>query len=271
VQKECPPQRLWLIGGTQDSAVLARAIAAAGLPCLVSVTCESARSLYPAAPGLAVWVGALGPAKIDSWLREQAIGAIVDASHPFAVTISQLAIAAAQRCQLPYLRWERPESDATTAAESSALIQHWPSLADLLASDRLAGRRVLLTLGYRLLSEFAPWQSRAQLFVRILPSPVALQTALQAGFTPSCIIALRPPLSYGLERSLWEHWQISLVVTKATGTAGGEDIKRQVARDLGVELAILERPPIAYPQQTQDVQEVLAFCLSRQNLVHAQP
>jgi precorrin-6A/cobalt-precorrin-6A reductase len=207
-----------------------------------------------------VWVGALSPADLDQWLRDQSIGAIVDASHPFAVTISQRAIAAAQRCQLPYLRWQRPEHSSTPDPSGSALIQTWPSLADLLASDRLVGRRVLLTLGYRLLPDFAPWQARAELFVRILPSQVALQAALQAGFTASRILALRPPLSYALERSLWEHWQIALVVTKASGTAGGEDIKRQVAADLGVELAILERPEMTYPQQTQEVQEVLAFC-----------
>ncbi|WP_238393351.1 precorrin-6A/cobalt-precorrin-6A reductase [Myxacorys almedinensis] len=40
--------------------------------------------------------------------------------------------------------------------------------------------------------------------------------------------------SDALERSLWRQWQISTVVTKASGTPGGEQVKRNVAKALGV-------------------------------------
>ena len=50
-----------------------------------------------------------------------------------------------------------------------------------------------------------------------------------------------------METALWQQWRISLVVTKASGTAGGEDIKRQVAAKLGIPLIVIARPQIAYP------------------------
>jgi precorrin-6A/cobalt-precorrin-6A reductase len=53
-----------------------------------------------------------------------------------------------------------------------------------------------------------------------------------------------------------------MVVTKASGTAGGEDIKHQIAAELGVKLIVIDRPSIAYPQQTSDLQTALAFCLA---------
>jgi len=270
-----PIGRLWLIGGTQESAQLARAIAQLALPCTITVTTAAARSLYPDAPEQAVWVGCLDAHTLPQFLQEQQIIAILDASHPFAAAISQGAIAAAAQFGLPYLRYERAlwEGEAVQAKDQSrcspqTLIPDarplasdtFPSFAALLASGHLAGHRVLLTVGYRPLSQFQPWQGRATLFARILPSVTALEAALSAGFTGDRLIAVRPPITADLERALWQQWQISLVVTKASGTPGGEDIKRQVAAELGVKLVVIARPDIVYPQQTSDRLTALEFC-----------
>ncbi|UZQ54922.1 cobalt-precorrin-6A reductase [Trichothermofontia sichuanensis B231] len=261
---------IWLIGGTQESAQLAAALSVAQLPWVVSVTTENARDLYRttqlAHPDVQIWVGRLNDRTIDDFLGHYQVTAILDASHPFAVEISQLAIAAAQRHVLPYLRYERPaippspDAAVVSGNPEAPLFRRVDSLVTLLRSDTLQGERVLLTLGYRSLPAFAPWQSRATLFARILPSPIALETALAAGFTPDRIIALRPPLSLDLERALWQHWHISLVVTKASGEAGGETMKRQLAQALGIPLVTIARPTIAYPQQTQDIPTAIAFC-----------
>ena len=247
---------LWLIGGTQESGQLARAISARGLPCIVTVTTETAIALYPVAPTVTVQVTRFTPESLAQFLTTQAIAGIVDASHPFAVEISQQAITAAQQFHIPYLRFERPALPATPDHPMETV----PTVADLLSRDRLVGERVLLILGYRPLALFQPWQTRATLFARILPSTTALTAAIAAGFTPDRLIALRPPLSLELELALWQHWQISLVVTKASGAAGGEAIKRQVAAALGIPLVTIARPAMTYPQQTSELSAVVAFC-----------
>jgi precorrin-6A/cobalt-precorrin-6A reductase len=108
---------------------------------------------------------------------------------------------------------------------------------------------------------FSAWQERSILFARILPSVTALEAALAEGFTPDRLIALRPPISFDLEKALWQQWHISLVVTKASGTAGGEDVKRAVAAELGTGLIAIARPEIVYPQQTRELSTALEFCL----------
>jgi precorrin-6A/cobalt-precorrin-6A reductase len=248
---------IWLIGGTQESAQLARAIAQLGLPCMISVTTESARTLYPQAPQLKVWVGKLDSDQVKMFLREHSVSAVLDASHPFAIEISQLAIVATTELGIPYLRYERSANFADQPAATTSVA----SFDNLLENHLLQGRRVLLTIGYRPLHLFRPWQNKATLFARILPSPIALQTALEAGFTNDRLIALRPPISFELERALWRQWNLSLVVAKASGAPGGEEIKRQVAADLGVELVMVDRPLVTYPQQTSDLQTAIAFCL----------
>jgi precorrin-6A/cobalt-precorrin-6A reductase len=219
------------------------------------VTTAAARALYPAAETLRVWVGRLTPVTLPGFLQQEAIAAILDASHPFAVEISRLAIAAAQAQALPYLRFERSELPLAAAPEV-----RFETLESLLDSHYLEGQRVLLTLGYRWLPAFQAWHKRATLYARILPSVPALEEALAAGFPPDRLIALRPPISEDLERALWQQWQITCVVTKASGAAGGEAIKRQVAASLGIPLVVLQRPSIHYPQQTSSVAIALNFC-----------
>jgi len=260
--------RIWLIGGTSESRELAIALIKAQIACLISVTTETARSLYPQDPLIQVWVGKINPTQINSFVQQQDIAAILDASHPFAREISQLAIATAANNQLPYLRYERPHTltisghndSAPQLSQNSSSVLYLDNFDTLIAGDYLTGHRVLLTIGYRHLSLFRPWQQNCTLFARILPSINALQAALDAGFTPNRIIAIRPPLTLDFERSLLSHWQISLLVTKASGQAGGEQIKHQLARELNLQLLIIKRPPINYPQQTSDISVSVQFC-----------
>jgi len=245
-----------LIGGTTESAKLARKLAQSQIFCTVTVTTTAARSLYPLSPYLRVEVGQIDATRIGEFLEGEQILGILDATHPYAVAISQMAIAAAAQHHLPYLRYERPELKNHPRETNTCL----ESFQELLAGDYLKGQRVLLTVGYKPLPLFRSWQEKATLFARILPSVTSLEVALAAGFTSDRIIAIRPPVPPHIERELWRHWQISLVVTKASGTAGGEDIKRAVAAELGIPSIAIARPPVNYPQQTSDLSVAIAFC-----------
>jgi precorrin-6A/cobalt-precorrin-6A reductase len=49
------------------------------------------------------------------------------------------------------------------------------------------------------------------------------------------------------------------VVTKASGTAGGEDLKINLAQQLNLPLIIITRPVIDYPQVTQSINDGMEF------------
>ena len=247
---------IWLIGGTSESAAIADRLAERQLACIVTVTTEAAKALYPRCAGVNVKVGQLESGEIERLLEAESIMAIVDASHPYAVAISSQAIAAALQKDIPYLRYERPRLDPDSAASVIEL----DSFSTLINGNCLHSQRVLLTVGYKSLPQFQPWQDRTILFARILPSVRSFEVASQAGFSSDRLIALRPPVSAEVEKALWQQWAISLVVTKASGAAGGEAIKRSVAAELGIPLIAIARPKVNYPQQTDDLEDVLAFC-----------
>ncbi len=248
--------RLWLIGGTGEAVALAHSLATKKIFCLVTVTTAAAQASYAQGLGLEVEVGRLSVDALPTFIQTRGIGAILDASHPFAVVISQGAIAAAQSLAIPYWRYERPP---VTDLGSQIAPGRVSDLNSVLRTNVLGGQRILLTLGYRWLAAFQPWQSQATLFARILPSSEALTMALAAGFSPDRLIALRPPIGAELETALWRQWRITTVITKASGQAGGEDVKQRVAQALGIPLIIINRPPIRYPLVRHRLEELVAL------------
>ena len=250
--------QVWSIGGTSDSVAIAKTLAANDIPFVVSVTTPAAQALY--SKHTRVSVGCMNSEKMQSFCRQKNIKAIVDASHPYAVEVSQNAIAVSAKLNIPYLRYERKEYQSSNLQNANSAIIELNSFDTLLARDYLQRHNVLLAIGCKALDRFKSWQTRATLYARVLPKIESLKTALDAGFTCDRTIAIRPPLDLALEKALWQQWNISLVVTKASGKAGGEDIKRQLAAELNIPLIIITRPKITYPQQTTDLEAVLTFC-----------
>lgn len=246
--------KLWLIGGTGDSVTIVNSITSHSFPCIVTVTTAAASQLYPPNSIITVKIGQLDPMGIQQLCHQQIIRGIIDASHPFAVNISRQVIDFAKAEGIPYLRYERP----SFLSNSSAI--YLDSFQDLITGNYLKNKRVLLTVGCNVLPRFKSWHQKAVLYTRILPKLTSLEMAIKAGFPESQIMALRPPITLELERALWQQWNINLVVTKASGKQGGEAIKVKVAEELGIPLIIIKRPLLDYPQQTEQISDIIEFC-----------
>lgn len=242
---------LWLIGGTSDSRTIAQALDRAGLRWIATVVNPAAARLYAGLAGT-VRSGPFLAETLAAWLADRDIRAIVDASHPFATEISQRAIAAAADRSIPYLRFERPPIPLLPPA------QRFPNLAAALSDRFLADRRVLFTVGVKALPQILPWRDRvAALWVRVLPESV--ESAIALGFDRAEVIGQRLPVDPAQERADWQNRAIEVVVTKAAGAAGGLDLKQALAQELGVQLLVIDRPEIAYPAQTDQIEQVIAF------------
>lgn len=242
-------QYLWLIGGTSESVKIAELISQANIPCLTSITTNEALKLYAHISGLIFWVGTIDTKQIISFLKQYQIQLVVDASHPYAVQISQATIQACHTTNICYFRYERP-----SIKKYVPLVTHFSSLEQLLKSNQLKNKRVLLTIGCKSLHLFKNYHHQAKFFARILPYPESLKMATKAGFKGDRLIAMRPPFSFEWEKALWQLWQISLVVSKASGILGGEDLKVKVAQALNIRLIIINRPKINYPFVTSNWQ-----------------
>ncbi|MET3803812.1 precorrin-6x reductase [Nakamurella sp. UYEF19] len=100
------PRSVLILGGTAEGRALAVACTAVGIQVLSSL---AGRMSNPALPVGAVRIGGFGGVVgLTAYLREQPITAVVDATHPFAATISASAASACSATSLPLLRLARP-------------------------------------------------------------------------------------------------------------------------------------------------------------------
>ena len=240
-----------ILGGTAEARALAAALVATGRPVISSL---AGRVADPALPAGEVRVGGFSTASRDgveglaAYLADRHVGAVVDATHPFAATISANAVAATARAGAPLLRLQRPGwRDHPDAASWT-----WVDSVDEAVSAGNRSRRPFLTTGRQSLDRFIPWADR-DVTVRVVDPP---EFTLPERWR---LIRSRGPYGYAGELTLMRDAGSDLLVTKDSGgthTAA----KLDAARDLGVRVVVIERPmtPPGAPQ-VATVDEVLAW------------
>ena len=102
-----PARRVLILGGTTEGRALASACA--GLPGLEVISSLAGRTSAPLPPAGKVRIGGFGGVDgLVTFLRDEAIAAIVDATHPFAATMTAHAAEAAARSGVPLVVLRRP-------------------------------------------------------------------------------------------------------------------------------------------------------------------
>ena len=248
---QAPTDGVWLLAGTGEGPPLAAALLAAGWRVRVSVVSPEAARAYPAHPHLQLQVGPLPDASaVAAVLQELQPRWVIDATHPFAVRISALLEQVLAPLAQPRLRLARDAGnraasvgggDAAAGGETGT-----ERLRDLEALRQvdLRGERLLLAIGSRHLPAALAASNAAAHFARVLDRPASLQLALAAGLPDAHLACLRPDHRGGgaLERALCRRWRISAVLCRQSGGAG-EALWQELARELGLRLLLLERPP----------------------------
>jgi precorrin-6A/cobalt-precorrin-6A reductase len=231
-------KRILLLSGTSEGPALARSLLAAGFEVRATVTREEAReSLFgPLVREILVEARGFTEESLTEFLARREADLVLDATHPFAVRITQIAQTVCRRVGVPYVRYDRPDWEPPPGTR---LVNSFAEAAELLPH---LGGRALLTIGAKQLKHFAQVQNRLHLVARILPSVLSIQQALSAGFTPGRILCLRPPFSREFNRAILQEYRMEVLVTKSSGREGGVEEKVLAAADLGVEVIMIRRP-----------------------------
>ncbi|MDF5754203.1 cobalt-precorrin-6A reductase [Spongiactinospora sp. TRM90649] len=222
-------RRVLILGGTAEARALAAALVEDGGVHVVSSL--AGRVSRPRLPVGEVREGGFGgPAGLAAWLREHAIGALVDATHPFARRMSASAAEASAATGVPLLALRRPgwrEGPGDDWRRTSSL----ESAAGLLT----APARVFLTTGRRSLPVFAGLPGVWLLARSVDPPdpPVPANVRVLIG---------RGPYTVEGERALMREHRVDVLVTK---DSGGEmtTAKLTAARELGLPVIMVDRPP----------------------------
>ncbi|WP_210584081.1 cobalt-precorrin-6A reductase [Streptomyces sp. GESEQ-35] len=220
-----------ILGGTTEARRLAELLH--GTPGLKLTSSLAGRVAGPRLPPGEVRVGGFGGAEgLAGWLREHEVSVLVDATHPFAGTISFNAAWAAAGARVPLLALRRP---GWVPVEGDV----WHEAGSLEEAARLLpglGRRVFLTTGRVGLAAFASLDE-LWFLVRSVDAPEAPYPARME------VLLDRGPFTLAGERELLRRHRVDVVVTKDSGGAATAP-KLTAAREAGVPVVVVRRPPV---------------------------
>jgi precorrin-6A/cobalt-precorrin-6A reductase len=219
--------RLLLLGGTAE----ARALAARLHPHVEVISSLAGRVPDPALPVGQVRIGGFGGVDgMVNWLQDERIDAVVDATHPFAATITANAALACRRLDLPSVILARPPWPHGTAVVVSSDAQ----AAEVVGAGGYS--RVFLTTGRSGSAAFAGVD--AWFLIRAVTPPDAAALPLRHE-----LVLSRGPYRYDDELRLLQEHRIDALVTK---NSGGEmtRAKLDAAAALGVAIVMVDRPAL---------------------------
>ena len=241
-----PQLRILVLGGTTEGRALAGRIAVdtdvgkpgegagvgegagAGLHVISSLAGRTSNPLLP--PGEVRIGGFGGTAGLLRYLYEERISAVVDATHPFAATMTGNAAAATAEAGIPLLVLRRPGWREQPG-------DRWHRVPGLEAAAGLLpqlGTRILLTTGRQSIAAFAAlndlWFVSRSVEPPVPPVPRHLEVVLERG-----------PFDLDAERELMRRHGIDVLVTK---DSGGSTAKLDAARKLRVPVVMVDRPPL---------------------------
>jgi precorrin-6A/cobalt-precorrin-6A reductase len=239
-----------VLGGTSEARALARELA--GRPGLRAISSLAGRVRDPALPAGEVRVGGFGGVQgLADWARAEGVDAVVDATHPFAETISAHAVAACAQAALPLLRLARPGWQGHDGDD-------WHYAGSLAAAAALLpalGTRIFLTSGRQGLAAFAGLHE-LWFLIRCVDAPAGAMPANHE------VLLARGPYEREAELALMRRFAIDVLVTKDSGgslTAG----KLEAARDLGIPVVMIRRPDAAAGESVAAVADAVRWVLSQ--------
>jgi precorrin-6A/cobalt-precorrin-6A reductase len=219
--------RVLLLGGTAE----ARELAARLHPQVDIVSSLAGRVPDPALPVGAVRIGGFGGVHgLREWVRDEHVDVIVDATHPFAATITANVAEVCGQLRLPYLLLVRRAWDPGTAI----VVDSDAQAAKVVSQQQFS--RVFLTTGRSGVAAFV--DSDAWVLIRAVTAP-------DNDLLPRHhrLVLSRGPYRYDGEYALLREHRIEVLVTK---NSGGQmtRAKLDAAAALDVPVVMVNRPPL---------------------------
>ncbi|MGE0006699.1 MAG: cobalt-precorrin-6A reductase [Parvibaculaceae bacterium] len=216
-----------ILGGTAEGRELAGLLAEAGYSAVTSLAGITSK---PAEIAGETRIGGFGGAGgLAAYLAGERFSCVVDATHPFAAAISRHAKTAAQSCDLPLIRLERP-------AWRAGPKDRWIEVEDVAAAAAAPppGARILLTIGRKEMTAFLTRSDISGVARMIEPAGVEVAGNWR-------VLLARPPFHVEKELCLLREHSITHLVTK---NSGGEDTRAKLAaaRTSGIPVIMIARP-----------------------------
>ena len=237
-----------LFGGTTEGRRLAEWLAAEGWQVTLCVATEYGARLAPDRPEIRVSARRLDRSGMRELMGGRPYVCVVDATHPYAVEVTENIRAAAEEAGLAYRRLLRTSDGEDECHKAGNMAEAAKMLLEMPGN-------VLLTTGSKELAPFAVPELVERCYPRVLPMPDSLEHCLALGFPPAHIICMQGPFTKELNTAMLRQFHIRTLVTKDSGGYGGFSAKAEAAREAGCALLVVERPRRETGETMEEIME----------------
>ena len=233
-------ENVWILSGTSDGPSLAKRLLDLNYSVFASVVTFRASKSYSNHPKLHIITGKLiKREEIVEFIRKNKIKLVIDATHPFALIISEKLKSVCNEINTPFLVFERE-----SLINKSSNFHYISNLKDIDKSD-LKNKNILLAIGSRSLNDTANYYMNcgANVFARIFPIQESVSKAFGSCIKNSNIAILEPSKKKLciLEKQLCKFWHIDYVLCRESGSYSQKNWE-EIIMGTQMKLFLVRRP-----------------------------
>ena len=226
-----------IFAGTTEGRILSELLADSGVKIHVCVATEYGETLIKKNGNIEISHERLPAAGMIDLIKKKKAKVIVDATHPYAIVVSENIKKACSETGCEYIRLLRPEG---THSGNVVTVKNIDEAVQYLKGTT---GNVLVATGSKELAKFTALDGyKERIFARVLSLPdVAVQCA-ELGFRGKNLICMQGPFNEEINYGMMKQFGIKHMVTKDSGEPGGFEDKMRAAVRACVNVILVGRP-----------------------------
>lgn len=201
--------------------------------------------------------------EIIAILNDDSFDVLIDATHPFATSITASAIESAKIANIPYIRFERPLLSEFNIKNSKLYqVDSFQEAGKIIAnnySDIYSDLKILHLAGVNtiepVLEYLDNYDFKNNFYVRVLPVESSIRKCRSLGINGDHIIAIQGTFSKNFNKAIMKEFNADIIITKNSGAVGGLPSKLEAADELGIAIILVNPPKIAELEEKKEKEE----------------
>ena len=231
-------KEILIFAGTTEGRKLSECLSKADILHTVCVATEYGELVLTENACAHVHRGRMDVEEMSAFISDGQFSAVVDATHPYAQVVTENIRTAMKGKDIPYIRLKRETDDSYDYDK----IRSFECNEDCAEALLQINGNILLTTGSKELSVYCGYEGlKDRLYVRVLPGLESLNLCNENGIMGKHILALQGPFTVDMNEAMLRQYDISCLVTKKSGRAGGYIEKLEAAKRLDIPVYVVER------------------------------
>lgn len=230
-------KEILIFAGTTEGRKLSECLSKADILHTVCVATEYGELVLTENDCAHVHMGRMDVEEMSAFISDGQFSAVVDATHPYAQVVTENIRTAMKGKDIPYIRLKRETDDSYDYDK----IRSFECNEDCAEALLQINGNILLTTGSKELSVYCGHENiKDRLYVRVLPGLESLSLCNENGIMGRHILALQGPFTVDMNEAMLRQYDISCLVTKKSGRAGGYIEKLEAAKRLDIPVYVIE-------------------------------